>query len=225
LKRYAVIVAGGKGLRMGSDIPKQFLILNGLPVIMHTIQKFAAFENLQIILVLPASQFDYWKDLVLQYQFNIPIQLVEGGDSRFQSVKNGLDVITDNNSLVAIHDGVRPMIGHDFIELSYIQAAKNGNAILAIKPKDSIRKQELLENHAVNRNNYYLIQTPQTFKTELIKEAYSKAEDDNFTDDASVLEGVLKHKIFMIQGDENNIKITSPVDLKIASVLIEPAKN
>ena len=225
MKRYAVIVAGGKGLRMGSDIPKQFLILNGLPVIMHTIQKFAAFENLQIILVLPASQFDYWKDLVLQYQFNIPIQLVEGGDSRFQSVKNGLDVITDNNSLVAIHDGVRPMIGHDFIELSYIQAAKNGNAILAIKPKDSIRKQELLENHAVNRNNYYLIQTPQTFKTELIKEAYSKAEDDNFTDDASVLEGVLKHKIFMIQGDENNIKITSPVDLKIASVLIEPAKN
>ncbi len=225
MKRYAVIVAGGKGLRMGSEIPKQFLILNGLPVIMHTIQKFAAFENLQIILVLPASQFDYWKDLVLKYQFNIPIQLVEGGESRFQSVNNGLNAISENQSLVAIHDGVRPMISYDFIEASFVQAAKNGNAILAIKPKDSIRKQELLENHAVNRNNYYLIQTPQTFKTELIKEAYSKAEDDNFTDDASVLEGVLKQRIYMIQGDENNIKITSPVDLKIASVLIEAAKN
>jgi 2-C-methyl-D-erythritol 4-phosphate cytidylyltransferase len=225
LKRYAVIVAGGKGLRMGSEIPKQFLILNGLPVIMHTIQKFAAFENLQIVLVLPQSQFDYWKELVKTYKFTVQIQLVEGGETRFHSVKNGLDAITDIDSLVAIHDGVRPMIQHEFIESAFIQATKNGNAILAIKPKDSIRKKELLENHAVNRNNYYLIQTPQAFKTSIIKEAYSKADDDNFTDDASVLEGVLKQKIYMIQGDENNIKITSPVDLKIASVLIEASNE
>ena len=220
MKRFAVIVAGGKGLRMGSDIPKQFLILNGMPVLMHTIQKFSQINLDQIILVLPASQFKYWEELKVQYNFTIPHLLVKGGETRFHSVKNGLDQITDSNSLVAIHDGVRPMIQQDIIEQSFVAAEKFGNSILAIKPKDSIRKQELLENHSVNRNNYYLIQTPQTFQTALIKEAYEKAEDDNFTDDASVLEGVLKHKIHLIQGDENNIKITSPVDLKIASVLL-----
>lgn len=220
MKRFAVIVAGGKGLRMGSDIPKQFLILNGMPVLMHTIQKFSQINLDQIILVLPASQFKYWEELKVQYNFTIPHLLVKGGETRFHSVKNGLDQITDFNSLVAIHDGVRPMIQKNIIEQSFVAAEKFGNSILAIKPKDSIRKQELLENHSVNRNNYYLIQTPQTFQSALIKEAYEKAEDDNFTDDASVLEGVLKHKIHLIQGDENNIKITSPVDLKIASVLL-----
>ncbi|MFY8019537.1 MAG: 2-C-methyl-D-erythritol 4-phosphate cytidylyltransferase [Bacteroidia bacterium] len=220
MKRFAVIVAGGKGLRMGSDIPKQFLILNGMPVLMHTIQKFSQINLEKIILVLPESQFDYWDELKKQYNFTLPHELVKGGETRFHSVKNGLDHIQDSHSLVAIHDGVRPMIQQDFIEQSFIQAEKFGNSILAIKPKDSIRKQELLSNHSVNRNNYYLIQTPQTFQTALIKEAYEKAEDDNFTDDASVLEGVLKQKIHLIQGDENNIKITSPVDLKIASVLL-----
>lgn len=210
---------------MGSEIPKQFLLLNGLPVLMHTIQKFSAVTLDEIILVLPESQFDYWLNLKSQFNFKIPHLLVAGGESRFDSVKNGLDAIKDSNSLVAIHDGVRPMIQKELIESSFISAEKYGNAVLAIKPKDSIRKQELLENHSVNRNNYYLIQTPQIFQTNIIKEAYSKAEDDNFTDDASVLEGVLKLKIHLIQGDENNIKITSPLDLKIASVLIEAFKD
>jgi 2-C-methyl-D-erythritol 4-phosphate cytidylyltransferase len=221
MKRHALIVAGGKGLRMGAEIPKQFLELNGLPVLMHTIKAFRFDPKLAITLVLPADQFTYWKWLCEKHGFNEPHQLVAGGASRFQSVKNGLLAIAEAEALVAIHDGVRPLIDKEIIENSYKIASEKGNALVVVKLKDSIRKQDLLGNSkGVNRENYYLVQTPQTFEVAQILQAYELAEDDNFTDDASVLEAS-GQKINLIEGSYRNLKITTPEDLIVASDLLQ----
>ncbi|MBP7512274.1 MAG: 2-C-methyl-D-erythritol 4-phosphate cytidylyltransferase [Bacteroidia bacterium] len=220
LKRFAIIVAGGKGLRMGANLPKQFIELAGKPVLMHTLLSFAEIQDLQLVLVLPKDHFSYWEKLCINHNFTTEHQIVEGGNTRFQSVKNGLLAIKGKCSLVAIHDGVRPLVSKDVILNSFTNAHEKGNAITVVPLKDSLRKQELLSNHSVNRANYYLVQTPQTFQYQLINEAYERASnDDNFTDDASVLEAY-GSSINMVEGDYKNLKITTPEDLIIAEALL-----
>jgi len=220
MNRFALIVAGGKGLRMGSDLPKQFMLLHGLPVLMHTVNKFASLGNVNIILVLPQNQFEYWQELCVTHDFKIPHELTAGGLTRFESVSNGLKLLPKEPSLVAIHDGVRPLVSAEMIENSFQKAAEKGNAVCVVPLKDSLRKQELLTNHSVNRANYYLVQTPQIFLSTEIIHAYISATHDNFTDDAGVLEESGK-TIVMVEGDYKNIKITTPEDLAIAEVLMK----
>jgi 2-C-methyl-D-erythritol 4-phosphate cytidylyltransferase len=218
MKKYALIVAGGKGLRMGAEIPKQFLLLKGKPVLMHTIEAFANISDIHIVLVLPQSQMSYWQELTSEYSFSISHTLIAGGDTRFQSVRNGLSVVSDG--MVAIHDGVRPIISQELLANAYDTCEQKGNAVLAVRLKDSIREVDLLGNKNVNRNNYYLIQTPQVFHSSEIKAAYDVTEHDNFTDDASVLESA-GAKIHLVEGAYSNIKITTPEDLAMAEVLMK----
>jgi 2-C-methyl-D-erythritol 4-phosphate cytidylyltransferase len=219
MKKTALIVAGGSGTRMESNLPKQFLLLAGKPILMHTIEAFYHSGVNHIILVLPQSQIDFWNQLCQTHQFTIKHQIVAGGASRFESVQNGLQHC-NNNDLVAIHDGVRPFVSKEIILNSFETAAQKGNAVAAVRLKDSIRKVELLSNKNVNRDNYYLIQTPQTFKAQLIKEAYAAQDHINFTDDASVLE-LNGYAINLIPGDYKNIKITTPEDLLVGEAFLK----
>ncbi|HEY9118050.1 MAG TPA: 2-C-methyl-D-erythritol 4-phosphate cytidylyltransferase [Roseivirga sp.] len=214
MQKYAVIVAGGSGTRMQSEIPKQFIELKGLPILMHTINAFH-FDNIQIILVLPGDQIDFWKHLIDQYDFKTPHQTVIGGSARFDSVKNGLKSISTEEGLVAIHDGVRPLIDREIINRSFEEASKNGNAIVSIPLKDSIRSVDSTSNRQEDRSRFRLIQTPQTFQLNLIKQAFEQPFDPLFTDDASVLEKA-GFSINLIEGSYQNIKITTPEDLLIA---------
>ena len=216
MQKVALIVAGGKGERMNADIPKQFLLLNGTPILMHTLKQFSHFE--EIVLVLPHSQFDYWRELCSTYNFAQKHTLVAGGTTRFYSVKNGLEKI-DENSVIAIHDGVRPLISTKLID-SLITETKSGVGIIPIVPvKDSIRKVEGENSVHLDRSNLYKVQTPQCFLSKDIKEAYTQEFSDTFTDDASVFEAN-GGKINTLLGEENNLKITTEEDLKIASILI-----
>jgi 2-C-methyl-D-erythritol 4-phosphate cytidylyltransferase len=219
MQKIALIVAGGSGTRMETNVPKQFLLLAGKPILMHTIEAFYNSEISHIILVLPLGEMEYWNELCQKYGFTIKHQLVAGGSSRFESVNNGLQYC-NNEDLVAIHDGVRPFISKEIILKSFETALEKGNAVAAVRLKDSIRKVELLGNKNVNRDNYYLIQTPQTFKVELIKQAYAAQNHINFTDDASVLEAN-GHAIYLIAGDYKNIKITTPEDMLIAEAFLK----
>ena len=214
MKKTALIVAGGNGSRMESDLPKQFILLAGKPILMHTIKAFNHCNVSNIIVVLPPNQIAFWKELCTQFSFNLPHEIVAGGASRFESVQNGL-VLCNEEDLLAIHDGVRPFITAEIINNSFDVTAQKGNAVAAVRLKDSIRKVDLLGNKNVNREAYFLIQTPQTFKCKLIKEAYQAQDHINFTDDASVLEAN-GHAINLIPGDYKNIKITTPEDLLVA---------
>ena len=216
MQKVALIVAGGKGERMNADIPKQFLLLNGTPILMHTLKQFSHFE--EIVLVLPHSQFDYWQELCNTYNFTQKHTLVAGGTTRFYSVKNGLEKI-DENSVIAIHDGVRPLISTKLID-SLITKTKNGVGVIPIVPvKDSIRKVEGENSVHLDRSNLFKVQTPQCFLSTDIKEAYTQEFSDTFTDDASVFEAN-GGKITTLLGEEKNLKITTKEDLKIASILI-----
>ncbi len=222
MKTYAIIVAGGSGSRMLSVMPKQFLLLNGTPVLMHTL---LAFHNCnskpRIILVLPAHFHAHWAQLCITYNFTIPYQLVNGGETRFHSVKNGLDTIPGNaDSLIAIHDAVRPLISCQIIDESYQYAAKHGNAVTAVKSRDSVRQLKNETAVALNRDEIYLIQTPQTFQSAQLKIAYQQPYVTKFTDDAGVVEetGI---KINLIAGDYQNIKITFPEDIAVAELLMK----
>lgn len=220
MKYYAIIVAGGSGNRMQSAVPKQFLLLNGLPILMHTITAFSkSLLNPKIMVVLNIDQHKYWEELCLQYNFNIPHEVIKGGTQRFHSVKNGLKVIK-GNGIVAIHDAVRPLISSGLITKAYHVAEETGNCIVGIPPTDSVRS--ILpdgKSKALSRDELALIQTPQTFELELLRKAYRTAYRNEFTDDASVVEysGV---KINLIQGERENIKITYPEDIEIATILI-----
>ena len=217
MQKVALIVAGGKGERMNTDIPKQFLLLNGTPILIHTLKQFSHFE--EIVLVLPYSQFEYWRELCSTYNFTQKHVLVAGGTSRFYSVKNGLEQI-DENSVIAIHDGVRPLISTKLID-SLITKTKNGVGIIPIVPlKDSIRKVEGENSTHLDRSNLYKVQTPQCFLIKDIKEAYKQEFSDTFTDDASVFEAKGRGRITTLLGEEKNLKITTKEDLKIASILI-----
>jgi 2-C-methyl-D-erythritol 4-phosphate cytidylyltransferase len=215
---YALIVAGGKGTRMGNDIPKQFLEIKGTPIIVHTVNAFRRYStDIRIIVVLPATEMSTWQKLVSRYSMTA-IQAQTGGETRFQSVKRGLEMIREEG-LVAIHDGVRPLVNEDIIAASFRLAAVHGSAVASVRLRESIRTIDQHGTRAVDRSQYRLIQTPQTFRTSLIKKAYELPEEPVLTDDASVAERS-GHKISLFEGSYRNIKITSPEDLAIAQALM-----
>lgn len=224
-KNYAIIVGGGSGTRMQSALPKQFLLICGRPVLTHTIEAFySSAANPQIIVVLPAPYHGYWKQLCVDHNFNVPHQLIAGGETRFHSVKNGLDIIDeDADSLIAVHDAVRPLISTAIIEKTYQDAAKYGNAVTAVKSRDSVRLMGNGISRSLVRNDVYLVQTPQTFQSAQIKNAYLQPYSSKFTDDASVVEetGI---KINLTDGDHRNIKITFPEDIGIAEMFFRNHK-
>ncbi|MDN4164841.1 2-C-methyl-D-erythritol 4-phosphate cytidylyltransferase [Cytophagales bacterium LB-30] len=219
MHEYALIVAGGSGSRMRSEVPKQFLLLQGKPVLMHTLETFHTYSpSVEIILVLPENQLDTWSKLCQEYNFTIPHHIQRGGNTRFQSVKNGLALVI-NEGLVAIHDGVRPLLGQELLKKCFQEAALFGNSVAAVPAKDSLRWVEGYDNKSVERKYYWQIQTPQTFRCSVIKEAYKTEERETFTDDASVAEAAGAH-IHLTTGDYRNIKITTPEDLVIADALL-----
>jgi len=218
MKLYALIVAGGSGRRMGTDIPKQFLEIAGKPILMHTIERFYDFdESIEIITVLPENQLLFWSELKEKYSFSIQHKIVRGGETRFFSVKNGLEFV-DPSGLVAIHDGVRPLVSNDTIRRCFESADKYGNCIPVISPSDSLRMITQEGNRPVDRMQFKQVQTPQVFKSELIKKAYQQEYQPDFTDDATVLERI-GEKINMVEGNRENIKITNPHDMIIAQGL------
>ncbi len=214
---YIIIVAGGKGLRMGSDIPKQFLPIGGKPVLMRTIERFHHFsEALQIILVLPKAQQAYWHGLCEQYQFDVPYLLANGGETRFHSVQHGLALIPDDaQGVVGVHDGVRPFPAIDVIRRCY-DTARTAKAVIPVTPVvETLRH---ITEGTKPRGDYRLVQTPQTFDIQLLKAANRQPFSEAFTDDASVVESY-GHAITMVEGNRENIKITTPFDLAIAETL------
>ena len=217
---YVIIVAGGKGLRMGSDIPKQFLPIGGRPVLMRTLERFREYSpTLQIILVLPKAQQEYWKNLCKEYAFGIDYQLADGGETRFHSVQHGLALIPDDaEGVVGVHDGVRPFPSIEVIRNCY-ETARTTKAVIPVIPVvETVRHLQGNSSETVPRNDYRLVQTPQTFDIQLLKAANRQPYNDGFTDDASVVEAY-GHPITLVEGNRENIKITTPYDLKIAEVL------
>lgn len=220
MKKTALIVAGGSGLRMGSLIPKQFLLLHNKPILQHTLEKFyssGVFDS--IILVLPKSERQNWNRLIAEYNITVPHTIVDGGSSRYESVKNGLSKISDDG-FIAIHDGVRPFVSTELIERCMNELILQNNAIPAVSITDSLRKVEGTSSEIVDRELFKAIQTPQCFHTTLLKEAYDLADDGSMTDDASVFEKA-GNKIHLIEGDSGNIKITVPIDLARAEAMLK----
>jgi 2-C-methyl-D-erythritol 4-phosphate cytidylyltransferase len=223
-KQFVIIVAGGQGLRMGSSTPKQFLNLNGKPVLMHTITKFHEYSNeIEIILVLPNDHFSTWQSLCEKYNFKVKHKIIAGGETRYQSVKNGLSAVT-SDGLVAVHDGVRPLVSKTLIEKCYKEANVKGNAIPCIEVNETVREVMNEGNRQLNRNNIKLIQTPQVFIVEILKKAYELPFSAEFTDDASVIEKA-GNKINLVNGEKQNIKITTELDLKIAEYFLANVQN
>lgn len=220
-QNYAIIVAGGSGTRMQAAIPKQFLLLSGKPVLMHTLTAFHnCLSKPELILALHADFHAYWVQLCIDYDFTVPHTLVAGGETRFHSVKKGLAAVPDDKgAIVAVQDAVRPLTDAAIIDASFSHATAHGNAIVAVKSRDSIRQGN--NNHSVSllRDEIYLVQTPQTFQSVQLKKAYEQPYNSGFTDDASVVEqsGVT---INLIEGNYRNIKITFPEDIAIAELLL-----
>ncbi len=224
MKKSVIIVAGGKGLRMGGELPKQFIPIGGKPVLMHTLEAFYCFcDEIKIILVLPESHQDYWTELCKQYEFTIPHQVTIGGETRFHSVKNGLALV--NDGIVAIQDGARPFASKELIEECFEQAKVKYAVIPALPATDSLR--EVLDegkSKIIDRSKIVLIQTPQVFETSLLKRAYEVDFNDGFTDDASVVEA-MGVDVSLVKGENYNIKITTPIDLKIGELILQERAN
>lgn len=216
-----VIVAGGKGLRLGADIPKQFLPLLGKPMLMRTIEKFYEFDNhLQIVVVLHKQYFNYWDDLCEEYGFTIACELVEGGDTRFESVKKGLALIHDETT-VAIHDAARPLVTSKLIAQCYQHSKKNQCGVIpVVEEKNSLRQIQGITHASLDRANIRIVQTPQVFPSHLIKKAYQTDYATHFTDDATVAEND-DVSIQLIQGEDSNIKITTSFDMELATLLLK----
>lgn len=220
MKKFALIVAGGVGSRMGAEVPKQFIELAGKPILLWTIQRFLDFDHeMELVLVLPSSQFERWQQISERFQVTGKIRLVSGGKTRFQSVKNGLDVISDDG-IVFIHDGVRPLVSFETLQRCFQTAHKKGNALPVAPLVESLRQIKGQESQHVDRSQFRLVQTPQTFQTALIKKAYQQPESDFFTDDASVCEAT-GIPIHLVDGNPENIKITNPMDLRVAEALLK----
>jgi 2-C-methyl-D-erythritol 4-phosphate cytidylyltransferase len=215
---YVVIVAGGKGLRMGTEIPKQFLPIGGKPVLMRTLERFHEYSpTLQIILVLPKAQQEYWKQLCKEYRFDVEYHLADGGETRFHSVQHGLALIPDDaEGVVGVHDGVRPFPSINVIRNCYETARQVKAAIPVVPVVETLRH---VSEGTKPRGDYRLVQTPQAFDIQLLKAANRQPYNDGFTDDASVVESY-GHAITLVEGNHENIKITTPYDLKIAEVVI-----
>ncbi len=224
-KRVAIVVAGGKGLRMGRELPKQFICLNGKPVLMHTLERFAGLVQ-ELVLVLPKDHFAYWTELVDKYDFKLPHRLVEGGATRFHSVQNAVQSLQATEPcLVAIHDGVRPMVSEKLIEELFSSAEQCGAVLPTIAVVDSLREVKEGSSRAVSRADYRAVQTPQVFDLGLIAKAYKSDYQDFFTDDASVFEHCYDQAIQLVQGEEQNIKITHEQDLILAEYFLQENKS
>lgn len=219
MNRYVIIVAGGKGLRMGSDLPKQFLPIGNKPILMRTLEVFREFDaNLQIILVLPLAQQEFWKQLCEKYCFTVEHVVADGGETRFHSVKNGLAQVK-GPGLVGVHDGVRPFVAVEVIRNCYILAKQYKAVIPVIDVVETLRHLTDAGSETVSRNDYKLVQTPQVFDVELLKQAYAQEYTPFFTDDASVVEA-MGVSVYLAPGNRENIKITTPFDMKIGSALL-----
>lgn len=220
MKKFVVIVAGGSGSRMGTEIPKQFLELCGKPVLMHTLQAFYDFDSQSsLILVLPELQQNFWADLCRKHSFKLPHSIVSGGETRFLSVQNGLKLL-DDDGIVFIHDGVRPLVSKSTLQKCYETALLLGNAIPVLPVTESLRKTEGHSTVSVDRSLFFSVQTPQTFRTEQILQAFKQPFDPAFTDDASVAEKA-GYAIHLVEGNPENIKITQPTDLIIAESFLK----
>lgn len=222
--RFAILVAGGSGTRMGADRPKQFLPLAGQPVLLHTLRRFAepALGVRQCVLVLPADQFEAWQQLCMEHAITLPHTVVAGGATRWASVRNGLASLAGHEAgVVAVHDGVRPLTPLSVLEATYQAAHNHGAAVAAVVPKDSVRGLNQQGSYALNRARLRLVQTPQCFELNLLRRAYQLPELSTFTDDASVVEDL--HPIHLVEGDYTNLKITTPEDLLLAEAILARA--
>ncbi|MCL3852856.1 2-C-methyl-D-erythritol 4-phosphate cytidylyltransferase [Parabacteroides sp. GYB001] len=229
MRKYVLIVAGGKGLRMGGDLPKQFIPLEGKPVLMHTLEAFHRWDaSAELVLVLPEDHQSYWNMLCREIGCKVPHRIANGGETRFHSVRNGLQFLSEeigNTSgrnekvLIAVHDGVRPFVSSEVIAACFDEAEKSGAAIPVIPMIDSLRETDEKGSHPVDRSRYFAVQTPQVFCSELLLKAYGQEFSALFTDDASVVEA-MGEVIHMVTGNRENIKITTPFDLLVAESLI-----
>ena len=221
MKKYVIVVAGGKGLRMGGEIPKQFIPVKGKPVLMRTLETFYACDpNIELIVVLPVEQRSYWEHLCAEYGFTLSHRIAAGGETRFHSVKNGLALV-EEDGVVGVHDGVRPFVSAEVIANCYAQAATLQAVVPVTDVVETVR--HLLPeggSETVSRNDYKLVQTPQVFTVELLKRAYAQDYKPFFTDDASVVEA-LGQPVHLVSGNRENIKLTTPFDLKVAESLID----
>lgn len=223
MEKYVIIVAGGSGKRMGGEVPKQFLLVAGKPILMHTVEAFTrTSSDFKFILVLPEEHFSTWNALCNEYNFSVPMQMVAGGKERFFSVKNALDYVP-NGVLVAVHDGVRPFVSEDTINEAFEVAEKKGSAVPVIDEVDSLRRVSDGASQAVNRAEYKCVQTPQVFQSTILKKAYNQEFSSFFTDDASVVESI-SEKITLTSGNVENIKLTTPHELLLAEALVNGYK-
>ena len=219
--KAVVIVAGGNGLRMGADIPKQFLPVGGKPVLMRTIERFYLYDSsMQIVLVLPEEQQEYWRELCRKHGFTIPHAIASGGATRFHSVKNGLSCVADDAELIGVHDGVRPFVSEQTIRACYDEAGRSGAVVPVIPVVETVRHlRGDGASETVARDDYKLVQTPQVFSSRLLRAAYGQDYVSFFTDDASVVER-FGHAVTLVEGNRENIKITTPFDLTVAEALV-----
>lgn len=218
-KKFALIVAGGSGNRMQNATPKQFLPIAGKPVLLHTLGAFSRFDSsIELILVLPKNQIETWHTLCRKHHFTLPVRLVQGGATRFESVKNGLSFVPEN-SIVFIHDGVRPLVARQTLQNCLETTLEKGNALPVVPVSESVRFVDKGKSKALDRSKYFLVQTPQTFRADEIKKAYQQAYSPLFSDDASVLEN-MGSTIFTVPGNRENIKITFPEDIRLAEALL-----
>ncbi len=219
MKKFAVIVAGGSGLRMGATSPKQFLLLKGKPLLRHTIDAFLdAYNDMQVIVVLPKDYLEFGNTMIDEMIDKNRIQITTGGATRFHSVQNGLKLINET-SIIFVHDGVRSLVSQTLIQQCFEQTVEKGSAIPAVTATDSIRLVNGEESSVANRNNIRIIQTPQTFKSDILLPAFNQEYEEKFTDEATVVEA-FGTKIFLCEGDYNNIKITRPIDLLLAENIL-----
>jgi 2-C-methyl-D-erythritol 4-phosphate cytidylyltransferase len=209
---------------MGSVIPKQFIELNGRPILMHTLENLQAIDpEMELVLVLPSDQRVFWSDLVVKHSFSVPHRLANGGNTRFESVKNGLAMVTDAD-VIGVHDGVRPFVSNEVVLACFEMARSEGAAIPVVPIVQSLRRTDTEPSRAVDRSSYRAVQTPQCFSSEVLRKAYESAASTEYSDDASVVESIGKN-IYLVEGNEDNIKITSPLDLELAQLIIGRRKR
>lgn len=230
MKRQVLIVAGGQGLRMGGDLPKQFIPLEGKPVLMHTLETFYRWDpTAELVLVLPKEHQAYWQMLCREIGCKVPHGIADGGETRFHSVRNGLDFLVQERdlrseagevSLIAVHDGVRPFVSSEVISACFEAAGQEGAAVPALPMVESIREMDGEESRPVDRSRYFAVQTPQVFRSDLLLKAYDVPYSPLFTDDASVVEA-MGAKVKMVTGNRENIKLTTPFDLRVAEALLQ----
>lgn len=223
MKKAVVIVAGGKGVRMGGCVPKQFMEVAGLPILMRTVSAFHDYdEDMQIVVVLPSGAHDDWGSMCREHGFDVPHTVVAGGETRFHSVRNGLGAVSTDCEVVGVHDGVRPFVSPEVIDRCYVSAAEYGSVVPVVDVVETVRKIDENANGGsmtVDRNLYKLVQTPQVFRHDIIDEAYRKPYETAFTDDASVVEAC-GYGIHLVPGNRENIKITTPYDLIVAEAIV-----